>query len=191
MSWIKKLVMTAAIVTVGVLVLGVGQAGSSSKDKAAALKAAIISGKADKFVAATAMHRNGTVKEIVLLQKENTTGHDHFEWSWTQHTMAYWHWVGYPEHGHFIMTPADYQEFITVDSRGFVNWILTDMKADGVLDRAVRDFVITAQTNDSDYIIIPSYPDGFVDVDWYTPSKDEAEARFDRELSYWLDLLSE
>jgi hypothetical protein len=83
----------------------------------------------------------------------------------------------------------DYQDFVSINSRGFTEWVLSDDNLDGKVDFAYRDHSIVICYDEdcvSNYIVFPSYPKGFINMDWYTPSEEEREERYNKEIDYWM-----
>jgi len=134
--------------------------------------------------------RDGTKVEITLFwSKENTADHDYFDWSWTIHMLKINRYLAY-NITELETIPKDYQDFVSIRSRGFTQWILADIDLDGKVDFGSRDFSIVSCNDEEEgctnnHIIMPSYPEGFIDVDWYTPSEKESQKRYDNEIGYW------
>jgi hypothetical protein len=80
----------------------------------------------------------------------------------------------------------EYQEFVSPDSRGFVLWTLFDYDMDGELDSVERRFIVVMQDR---VLMMPEYPAGYINTEWYSVPREEAEKRFDREVNYWLGLV--
>ena len=88
----------------------------------------------------------------------------------------------------------DYQEFVSVRSRGFTEWVLSDFNLDGKIDFVYRNYTIIACISDdcvNNYIIMPIYPKGFISKEWYTPSKEESNKRYNNEINYWMKIIQE
>ena len=131
---------------------------------------------------------NGMEIEITLLwSKENTADHDYFDWTWTIHVLRIKHHLTYDVTKLEILA-KDYEDFVSPNSRGFTEWVLSDDNLDGKVDFAYRDHsIVVCHDEDcvNNYIIFPSYPEGLINIDWYTPSEEEREERYNKEIDYW------
>lgn len=38
-------------------------------------------------------------------------------------------------------------------------------------------------------LMMPEYPEDYINTEWYSVPREEAEKRFDREVNYWLGLV--
>jgi len=123
-----------------------------------------------------------------LWSKENTAVQDRFDWTWTIHVLRIKH---YSLRGTISLEilAKDYQDFVSPNSRGFTEWGLTDDDLDGKVDFAFRDYSVVACIDDdctSNHILFVDYPKGFRNMDWYTPSEEEREERYNKEINYWM-----
>jgi hypothetical protein len=124
------------------------------------------------------------IKYQTIRQKQNLSDHDHFDWRYD------WHYVtaycneddSFP--GCYLRFQVkEYQEFTSPDSRGYVFWTFWDYDLDGDLDNFERTYHMVMQDN---VIIMPEYPEGYINGKWYVPEHEEADKRFKEEVSYWL-----
>jgi len=132
---------------------------------------------------------NGSKIETTLLwSKENTAEHDYFDWKWTLHVLKVHHYITY-DVDELEVISRDYQDFSTVKSRGFIEWVLIDGDLDGKIDLAVRDYFILSCEDDDcidNHFIMPYYPEGFINKDWYNLSEKESNKKYDKEINYWM-----
>lgn len=118
-----------------------------------------------------------------LYSEENLANHDHFDWRYDMHYVTL-----YCEEIHCFLRfqVKEYQEFVSPDSRGFVLWTLFDYDMDGEFDSVERRFIVVMQDR---VLMMPEYPEGYINTEWYSVPREEAEKRFDREVNYWLGLV--
>lgn len=130
-----------------------------------------------------------TKAEVVYLwSKENTADHDYFDCKWTIHLLRITHCLERDITTLEIFS-KDYEDFVSRKSRGFTEWLLSDNNLDGKIDLAYRDYVIISCEDDdciNNRIIYSNYPKGFRNMDWYTPSEEEREKRYNKEIDYWV-----
>jgi len=88
----------------------------------------------------------------------------------------------------------EYQDCSSPDSYTCVDWVLVDIGSNGIIDDSLRDFEVFMQNyqkiEDYNIKIFITYPKGFVNVEWYNPSKEEIQAYFDKEIEYWINRLN-
>lgn len=118
--------------------------------------------------------------------EENTAVQTDFPWTWTIHFMI-WAYPGLDVNGEgwLTLTAKDYQEFVTANSKGVLVTKVTDFNMDGVVDDYSREYYIVIN---GDNIIMPHYPEGFFNEDWFTPSQEELDQMLQRELDYWMKM---
>ena len=128
---------------------------------------------------------------IYLISKENTAEHNKFDWRWTSHILKINYFPSY-NITELEVIVRYYKDFITTKSRGFEQWILVDYGIDGVIDTIKRDYSILGCNDDkckSNYLILPEYPEKFVNKDWYNPSEKDANKIYNNELNYWSKII--
>jgi hypothetical protein len=126
-----------------------------------------------------------TTKHLTL--EENTTGHNNFDWRWINHIM-YWIYVA-PNHdmAYVVFVAKDYQEFVSPDSRGFVLMRVIDYDMDGKADYSDRRWIPVMQ---NEVIMMPDFPEGLINLDWYRPTQEEADEFLQRETKFWIKTAS-
>jgi len=114
---------------------------------------------------------------------ENTGLHDSFETTFKKHyAIIERHPAGFEM---FTIVVRDYQDYYTIhDAQGFIVVILADYNKDGKVDAWRKDYMILL---DKDYFLIPSYPPGYLNMDWFKMSEEEAQKIYDEELNYMLE----
>lgn len=113
---------------------------------------------------------------------ENTGNHNNFETTFKKHYALI---EKHPGGETFKLIVRDYQNYYTIhDARGFILIILADYDRDGKVDQWRKDYVILL---DDHFILIPHYPSGLINTDWYKMSREEAQKIFDEELKYMLE----
>jgi len=139
---------------------------------------------------------DGTKVETTLLRsKENTSKHNYFDWKWTLHVLKVFSYPTYTySTSELEIISRDYQDFATIRSRGFEEWGLTDINVDGKVDFVYREYMIVICDDDEEdcannHIIMPYYPKGFINKNWYSPSKEESQKRYDKEVDYWTKII--
>lgn len=122
-------------------------------------------------------------KSKVLHIYENTGPHDYFETTFKKHyAVIERHPAGFEM---FTIIVRDYKDFYTThDAQGFILVILVDFNRDGVVDKWRKDYVILL---DGSMILMPHYPPGYINQDWYKMNREEAQKIFDEELNYMLE----
>jgi len=123
------------------------------------------------------------VIHITIASKENRAEHDNFDWRYDLHFVTATYNEQNPWAAYLTIVIKEYQEFVSGDNRGFVIWIFVDMDMDGFLDSWSRDYTIVGRDN---LIVMPQYPEGLLNREWFDPAQKEAQARFEREINYWL-----
>jgi len=121
------------------------------------------------------------VMQKVILADEKV-GDQPFRWRWNEHCMAvaFSETAGYSRWVSFSLGAC--KEHVT-PSYQRVRWVLHDYNGDGVVDKWLRDYEIYTEQGIG---VSPNYPDGFVDTEWWTPSREEAQRIFDQCANYWL-----
>jgi len=128
-------------------------------------------------------------------REQNLTPHDHFKWRWDERAMAIV-MMDIPNEtqvsAELIFTVKEYQDLTTADSREYVLWKLVDYEGDGIVDLWSRSFFIWFSCDDDEsnrifQLIDPIYPLGFLDANWYNPSKQEAQDYLDNLVEWWLE----
>lgn len=187
MNILTKLI-TTAILTVA-LVLG-GATGIRSNDTDIDMDYAIIkelvgSKRSDKFLWDDSYNPNNNLTTRSLANKENTASHSNFDWTWINHYLHYSYEK--PNFGRAAIEflAKEYQEFVSTDSRGFTVMRVIDYDRDGRADYKHRRFVMIMQNN---LVIMPDYPEGYINTEWYTPTQEEADAFLKREMKYWISM---
>lgn len=113
---------------------------------------------------------------------ENTGKHDHFRTSWKEHYATL---IPLPGSTGLQLIVRDYQDYYTVHNAcGFIIIIVSDLNADGVVDKWHKSYFI--KLNDS-FLFSPSYPPGYLNYDWSKMTLEEAQIVFDMELKYQKD----
>lgn len=130
------------------------------------------------------------VETTLFWSKENTADHDYFDWKWTIHVLKIHYYKAYNTIKLEIAS-RDYQDFVSIRSRGFIQWALVDVTLDGKINSALRDFSIVACDDEEEgcihnHIIFPNYPKGFINTNWYNPSEEESNERYNKEINYWI-----
>ena len=118
-----------------------------------------------------------------LRSKENLTKHDHFDWRYDVHYVTLY---GEDETCFLRFQVKVYQEFVSPDSRGFVMWTFVDRDMDGKFDFVERRYNLIMQDR---VVMMPEYPEGYINAEWHTVSKEEAQKLLDHEVNYWLGLV--
>jgi hypothetical protein len=188
MNKLIKFIATA-IITIGLFV-GSGASTLYSNEKNVVIDYTILTEfvaneeRSQKYTAGEWLDsKKMTVKH--LTSRENTAPHNNFDWSWINHIM-YWTYVA-PNHdmGWAVFVAKDYQEFISPDSRGFVVMRVIDYDKDGKSDYSDRQWVPVMQ---NEVIIMPDYPEGLINVEWYQPTQEEADKFLQREMKHWVKM---
>ncbi len=88
-----------------------------------------------------------------------------------------------------------YKDLVSPHGRNFVEYTFKDYDSDGTLESAKRDFRLSQTDEDGDdaffYFMFPDYPKGFVNKDWFTPSPELAQEKYDKEIDYWQEVMNE
>jgi hypothetical protein len=136
------------------------------------------------------IHEEGVMTKFPLTyktlhRKENLANHDHFDWVWDDHYVTLY---CEGERCFLRFQVKVYQEFVSPDSRGFVVWTIVDLDMDGEFNSARRDHELVMQNK---VMMMPEFPEGYINTGWYKPSKEKAQARFEHEINYWVSLIPE
>jgi hypothetical protein len=137
---------------------------------------------------------------IWLKVEENTTPHDYFRITWRLHVLKIY---DVPETDYHLIRVIfrNYADFITVRSRGFEEWWIMDMEANGIISetekwQSGKNYVIMACPNgdasedcSNNWIIKPSWPAGFRNMGWASPSLEELQEQYDKEINYWIQVI--
>lgn len=189
MSRLKRFLTSAIIATV--LCLAPTQV-TSTEDLSAEAKYAIIKNyikqpESHKYLQLDSYESTTAVSTMTYVAEEDLTGHNHFKWTWTLHFLVY-KFYGLDESNGTAwveFSAKEYQEFVTADSRGFVVIHVVDYDLDGHVDAYTRDFYLVMQ---NDAIMLPKYPEGLINPDWYHPSQEELDEILQKELNYWVKM---
>ena len=147
-------------------------------------------GKYDNYnvYKATNTTRDSTEVETTLFwSKENISGYN-YDWRWIIRVLKVHYYKAYGV-VELEMVVRYYQDFTTIKSRGFEQWMLVDTNLDGKINVVRRKYVIVAcEDHDcvDNYIIQPYYPKGLINKDWFNPSKEESNKIYDKEINYWM-----
>lgn len=187
MNLLTKLI-TTAILTLA-LVLG-GATGIRSNDTDidmdyAIIKELVASKRSDKFLWDDSYNPNNNLTTRSLANKENTAVHSNFDWTWIDHYIHYSYEKPNFDRARVEFTAKEYQEFVSTDSRGFMVMRVIDYDRDGRADYKHRRFIMVMQ---NDLVIMPDYPEGYINTEWYKPTQEEADAFLKREMKYWISL---
>jgi len=148
---------------------------ASDKNKADELVGLIKSGEVKLW--------NDTPGSKVMYIYENTGAHDHFETTFKKHyAIVERHPAGFEM---FTIVVRNYQDYYTIhDAQGFILYVLVDYNKDGIVDKWRKDYLILL---DKSYFLVPNYPPGLINYDWFEMSKEEAQKIYDAELNYMLE----
>jgi len=148
--------------------------GASDQNKVEKLMSTIKSGEVNLW--------NDVGNKVIRIH-ENTGNHDHFKTTYKRHYAI----IDRGPSGDECLTIVvrDYQEYYTShDARGFILIALVDYDKDGKVDDWRKDYVILL---DESTILIPRYPEGYLNQDWFKLTQEEVQKIFDAELDYILD----
>jgi len=110
-----------------------------------------------------------------IMSAENKCKHNLFLWKYTYHFVTLFAGV--------VVNTKEYNENISSDeSRSMVVWHMVDSNFDGEIDDWSREFLLVAKNG---IIIMPTYPNEFIDKNWHIPPKEAAQKKFDEEIKYW------
>ncbi len=88
------------------------------------------------------------------------------------------------------LSVRQYQELSTKHSRQFTEYTLGDWNADGTLEKKIRGFQMLQGDKDGGdvgwFFLSPSYPGGFRNETWNSPSDEEAMKLYNSELDFWV-----
>jgi len=138
-------------------------------------------------------HKSYFLCQRSIVKKVRISGSSDFWWTWESRTASI----------SFIVRPNEekttylstlwldlrqYRDLASPHTRQFVQWHLVDFNCDGIVDKYSRNFAIlySLHKNDRYFYLIPKWPKGFRDLQWYKPSKEEAQRIYEGELNYWL-----
>ena len=178
----RKFLIIAGVIIA--LVLGLnGSSTSENRGSVLLIKDFILSPLSKDLVREDGQFPQTPVTYKTLTSKENLTNHDHFDWRYDRHFVTLHCGVIYC----FLeFQIKEYQEFTSPDSRGFVLWSFFDYDMDGEFDSVERRYNLVMQDR---VLMMPEFPPGYVNKEWYYVPKDEAEKRFEKEVNYWLGLV--
>jgi hypothetical protein len=148
--------------------------GASDQNKVEKLMSTIKSGEVNLW---------NDVGDKVVYIYENTGQHNHFETKYKKHYAI----INKSPSGNECLTliVRDYQNYYqSHDSRGFILIALVDYNKDGEVDDWRKDYVILL---DEATILIPNYPPGYLNQEWFKLTQEEAQKIFDEELNYILE----
>lgn len=134
-------------------------------------------------------YRGLDLEVSVFQSKENLATHDNFNWHWEMHYLIVKRVLGGNTFKLEIIT-KEYQEFSSPDARGFIQWSLNDFDLNGQIDKWEKGFSNKEYEIVKDGILLlPMYPEGFVNLEWYDLSLEEIQTKFDHEISYWIKII--
>lgn len=154
----------------------------ASKSSISVIREFILSSPSNGLVESAGQNPQSPFISKTLAREENRSKHEHFKWRYDVHFVTLFSGEIY---SYLQFQVKEYQEFVSKDSRGFILWTFLDYDMDGESDLVIRTYYLVMQGN---VIMMPEYPQGFVNKDWYDVPTTEAGKRFDREVNYWLEL---
>ena len=173
----KSLMFCTAAIFGLVLIFGFGiifSSGAVDQNKVEKLISTIKLGKVNLW--------NDVGNKVVHIY-ENTGAHALFETTYKKHYAIIERAPNGAEYLELIV--RDYQDYYTThDARGFILIILVDYNKDGKVDAWRKDYVIL---QDESTILMPRYPSGYLNQDWFKLTQEEAQKIFDEELNYILE----
>jgi len=139
------------------------------------------------------------VEMIILRFKENTSVGSDFWWTWTLHVVRM-HYYKEWDKFRFQIIVRYYQDFSSPKAQGFEGWAISDTDLNGKISEyeksnyCGRSFTIGQCYNNDDncesnWIMFPQYPDGYINLDWHQPPLEEWQKKFDEEVNFWLEVL--
>ena len=148
---------------------------ASDKNKVDDLVGLIKSGEVKLWV-------NEETRKIMYVY-ENTGQHDHFETTFKKHfVVVEKHPVGFEM---LTIMVRDYQDYYTIhEAQGFILVILVDYNKDGIVDDWRKEYLILL---DKSFFLVPNYPPGYLNQNWFKMSREEAQKIYDKELNYMLE----
>lgn len=181
--------LTVAVATIGLILCSFSSLQSSELTtdlKYEIIKEYVRADRSNKELSFDTFDRTTGYSHKVYTAEENTTGHDHFQWSWIRHFLT-WSYIGLDDsnQGYFTFVAKDYQDFVTANSKGVLVMKIIDKNMDGKVDSYSRNYYIVIN---GDSIIMPDYPKGFIDEDFFTPTEAELDRFLQRELDYWMKM---
>lgn len=168
----KKLLMLGLAL---MFAFGISLSIAANKNKVDELVSIMKAGKVNLWAT------DGTTRVMHIY--ENTGQHDHFETTFKKHyAVVERHPAGFEM---FSLIVRDYQDFYTIhEAQGFILVILVDYDKDGIVDDWRKDYLILL---DKSYFLIPNYPPGIINYDWFKMSREEAQKIYDDELNFMLE----
>ena len=133
---------------------------------------------------------------MTQLRAEENTTHQ----TWRLHVLKIYTLPGSStDHSIVRVIFRNYTDFLTVRSQGFEEWWMMDVEPDGLIEEHEKyyfgkEYTIVACKEDGEdcypnWIIVPDYPPGFRNLDWYNPPLEKFQEKFDREINYWVQVI--
>jgi len=120
----------------------------------------------------------------MLRAEHNTAQHDSFRWKWDVYLAITWDDLKYG----VKIVYREYREYVTPGGRGFIQYEIIDRNMDGIADEWARDYQVTNSCDEENYYFVaPSYPEGYINFDWYKISKEEATKIYEKVITYFLE----
>jgi len=135
--------------------------------------------------------------KIRTISREEDISKVNFKWRWDLHTAQIIFYGDCKESDvKAIYTGVrQYQSLSTMHSRQYTEYLFGDLNADGILERKMRNFEILQSDADGDdaswFFLYPTYPQGFKNKDWDSPSDAESREVYNSELDYWIGQINE
>lgn len=119
--------------------------------------------------------------DLVFMRcEENLVSHSDFRWHWKVHALSF---LKNNNNTKVTVYIREYQEFNSPDSRGFIEWILIDINFDNKVESYIKNYMLVMQDK---VIMIPDWPSGLINDDWYIMSQKEMNEMFKNEINYWM-----
>lgn len=113
---------------------------------------------------------------------ENKAAHDYFDWRWDLHYLVSYHNPDTNEIIGWSFSREEYQDFVSPDSRGYIEYTVFDYDKDGIPDGYHKSYTLVMQDNT---IMMPEWPEGYVDSEWGKMTQEEMQIILDEELWFW------
>lgn len=178
-----RYLMCLVVILVTLWLWGISVQGQPLDGRQPLIKDYILSPLSKELVGAEGKVSGMPMTYKTLISQENLTDHDHFDWRLDVHYVTLF---CAEENCSLKFQVKEYQEFVSPDSRGYVLWTLYDYDVDGKVDSAKRRFIVVMQDK---VVMMVDYPEGFVDMQWYKPSKEEKQERFEKVINHWMSIV--
>lgn len=94
-----------------------------------------------------------------------------------------------------VITLKEKYDALSSNAHTYVEWIFADYYGDGTVERYYKDWVIVTETESGPdgkigYKLIPQWPPGLRQCPWFRPTKEQAQAVYDKEIKYWIEKLN-